>query len=110
MDSAVTAVAGGVIVVAVGLYLVYVITGILHKTAGLSLVLAGTAVGVVIIALGLLALRYPERHRLLGGLIMLFGFLSWLGTSGGYIMGLVVSIIGGIMTVVWKPPAQAPPP
>lgn len=42
---------------------------------------------------------------------MLFGFLSWLGTSGGYIMGLVVSIIGGIMTVVWKPPpAQAPPP
>lgn len=68
VDSAVTAVAGGVIVVAVGLYLVYVITGILHKTAGLSLVLAGTAVGgVVIIALGLLALRYRRGTGYSGG-------------------------------------------
>jgi len=51
----------------------------------------------------ILSLYYTERHALLGALIIAFSISSWYGTSGGLIIGFIVGVIGGFMTLTWHP-------
>jgi len=94
VDSGIASAAAGAIIAGVG------VTILVH---GFIFGLVGVAWGGGIIAASILSLYYPGRHALLGALIIVFSISSWYGTSGGLIIGFIIGVIGGFMTLTWHP-------
>ena len=63
--------------------------------------------GTGIIAVSILSLYYPGKHFMLGSLIILLSIASWYGTSGGLIIGFIIGVIGGFMTLSWHMPRNS---
>jgi|YelNatPaOPRAMG01_1025707.scaffolds.fasta_scaffold218897_1 hypothetical protein len=95
IDSAVASAAAGFVIAGVG------ITILVH---GFIFGLIGIAWGGGIVAASIISLYYPNRHFLLGSLIIILSIASWYGTSGGLIIGFIIGVIGGFMTVTWHTP------
>lgn len=97
IDSAVASAAAGFIIAGVG------ITILVH---GFLFGLVGVAWGTGIIAVSILSLYYPGKHFMLGSLIIILSIASWYGTSGGLIIGFIIGVIGGFMTLSWHIPRR----
>jgi len=82
---------------------------------------AGAAAGIVLIygAVGLvfailvlvgavMLWMKPKSHVAAGVIILLFSLFSIIST-GGFFIGLILGIVGGILAIVWKPPAPMAP-
>jgi hypothetical protein len=64
----------------------------------------GLIFGTIVIVSALMLNRKPEQHSTWGVLIVLFSVLSILGGAmGGFGLGLVLGLIGGILSITWKP-------
>src|SRR2546430_2749037 len=50
----------------------------------------------------------PHSHVAAGVIILLFSLFSII-SGGGFIIGLILGIVGGILGIVWKPPAPMAP-
>ncbi|TLZ92847.1 MAG: hypothetical protein E6J95_08395 [Methanobacteriota archaeon] len=50
----------------------------------------------------------PQSHVAAGVIILLFSLFSII-SGGGFIIGLILGIVGGILGIVWKPPAPMAP-
>ena len=50
----------------------------------------------------------PQSHVAAGVIILLFSLFSIM-SGGGFIIGLILGIVGGILGIVWKPPAPMAP-
>ncbi len=98
IDSAVASAAAGFIIAGVG------ITILIH---GFLFGLVGVAWGTGIIAVSILSLYYPGKHFMLGSLIIILSIASWYGTSGGLIIGFIIGVIGGFMTLSWHMPRNS---
>ena len=46
-------------------------------------------------------------YSMWGAIILVFSFLSYFG-GGGFFVGGLLGIIGGIIAISWKPEAAAP--
>jgi len=57
--------------------------------------------GIPILCLALLLLKKPSRHETWGVLIIVFSALSFL-SGGGYIVGMILAIVGGALAIAWK--------
>jgi len=82
---------------------------------------AGAAAGIVLIY-GVVGLIFailvlvgavmlwmkPQSHVAAGVIILLFSLFSIIST-GGFFIGLILGIVGGILAIVWKPPAPMAP-
>ena len=65
----------------------------------------GLIFGTIVIVSALMLNRKPEQHSTWGVLIVLFSVLSILGGAmGGFGVGLIIGLIGGILAITWKPP------
>ncbi|MEM2358400.1 MAG: DUF6114 domain-containing protein [Nitrososphaerota archaeon] len=62
----------------------------------------GIASGVVIIIGALAVYSNPQLSQLWGALILIFSLVSLLGL-GGFVVGSLLGIVGGILTIGWKP-------
>jgi hypothetical protein len=72
--------------------------------------LFGLISGLVVLGSGVMLRIYPNQSVVYGLLMLVFSVLSFLGT-GGFVVGAILGIIGGIMTLRWKQPgalAQTP--
>ena len=72
--------------------------------------LFGLISGLVVLGSGIMVRIHPEQSTVFGVLILVFSVLSFFG-SGGFVIGALLGIIGGIMTLRWRRPvavAQAP--
>jgi hypothetical protein len=72
--------------------------------------LIGLISGLVVLGSGVMLRVKPGQSVVFGLLILVFSVLSFFG-SGGFVIGAILGIIGGIMTLMWKRPAasaQAP--
>jgi uncharacterized membrane protein YjgN (DUF898 family) len=65
----------------------------------------GIIFGVVVIASAVMLNRQPQQHQTWGILILIFSILSVFGGMGGYLVGLVLGIVGGALAIAWKPSA-----
>lgn len=74
-----------------------------------NVVWIGIAVGAVVAAFGVLVWFNP-RHRHLYGVLIVIGSLVSIMTSdlGGFVLGLLLGLIGGSMTFAWVPYSQIP--
>lgn len=78
---------------------------------GLGALFIGLAVLALILGLiviyGAFQLRsHPESAKTWGILILVFAIVSWVG-GGGFFIGFLLALIGGILALTWKPPAPA---
>ena len=74
------------------------ISGVLGVMGGFGLVCGA----IVLMSAAMLLARVGER-RTWGILITIFSVLSFVGL-GGFVVGAILGIVGGVMTLRWKPP------
>ncbi len=64
----------------------------------------GIIFGAVVIISALMLNNKPEQHQTWRSLIVLFSVLSIFGSAmGGFGIGLILGLIGGILAITWKP-------
>jgi hypothetical protein len=66
----------------------------------------GVAVGVLTIVVGILLEVQPHNHTVWGILLVVFAIISLSSFFGGYFLGFVLTLVGGILAITWRP---APP-
>jgi hypothetical protein len=62
----------------------------------------GLVCGVIVLVSAVALLNNSSQPRTLGVLILVFSVLSFLGL-GGFVVGAILGIIGGILALTWKP-------
>jgi hypothetical protein len=75
------------------------ISGVLGVMGGFGLVC-----GAIVLISATMLLARVGQQRTWGILILVFSVLSFIGL-GGFIVGAILGIVGGILTLRWKPPA-----
>ena len=65
----------------------------------------GLISGIIVLVSAIVLLTNSSQRRTLGVLILVFSVLSFLGL-GGFVVGAILGVAGGILTLTWKPPAQ----
>ena len=65
----------------------------------------GLICGTVVLLSATMLLAKVGQRRTWGVLILVFSVLSFIGL-GGFVLGAVLGIAGGILTLRWKPPAS----
>ncbi|HTT15976.1 MAG TPA: DUF6114 domain-containing protein [Thermoplasmata archaeon] len=76
---------------------------------GLGALILGLAAACVLFALiiivGAVMLRArPQSAKLWGAIIIVLSIVSIFGALGGFFIGFILALIGGIMAVTWHPP------
>ena len=64
----------------------------------------GVIFGLVVIASAIMLNWRPNQHTTWGILILVFSILGIFGGLGGYLVGLILGIVGGALAIQWKPP------
>jgi len=82
---------------------------------GLMIVLGilGLIFGIIVLV-GAIMIYSGERSKVRTGsiLVLVFSILNLIFGGGGFFIGFILGLIGGILGLVWKPEArgEAPPP
>lgn len=110
---------GGLIIIVGGLFSFFcygnsgVLYGMMSGTYSymsgfwLALPLLSIASGVIV-TIGAIMLNSRPRERMTWGIIVLaFAVASFVG-MGGFLIGALLSIIGGALAINWKPPVETP--
>ncbi len=64
----------------------------------------GVFAGIIVILAALMLVKRPKKRSTWGSLIILFSFFSIYGAAmGGFGIGLILGLIGGVLAVTWKP-------
>lgn len=64
----------------------------------------GLIFGAIVIISAIMLNSKPEQHSTWGTVIIIFSVLSIFGSAmGGFGIGLVLGLIGGILAITWKP-------
>ena len=66
--------------------------------------LFGLISGLVVLGSGIMVRIHPEQSTVFGVLILVFSVLSFFG-SGGFVIGAILGIIGGVTMLRWRRPA-----
>jgi len=80
------------------------IAGLVSGIVG-TMGLFGLVSGIIVLVSAVILLTGPSQRRTWGVLILVFSVMSFLG-FGGFVVGAILGIAGGILTLRWKPPAQ----
>jgi hypothetical protein len=99
------ALAGGILIMIAGIVVMVIGALVTIFIAGVGGVfgLIGVIWGILIIVFAFLLRSTPERHVGYGVTIIILAFLSWFGAFGGFVLGFLLALIGGIMAIVWNP-------
>jgi len=63
----------------------------------------GLISGIIVVISSIMLNSEPENHAKWGTLILIFSVLSIFGGMGGYGIGLILGVIGGLLAITWKP-------
>ncbi|HEY6237838.1 MAG TPA: DUF6114 domain-containing protein [Thermoplasmata archaeon] len=78
------------------------------RLAGLFFI--GLAIGALIIVLSILLFVVPQARVAWGALIIVLAVLSWPFALGGFFLGFLLALIGGILAITHKAPVMMQPP
>ena len=100
LDAVVSSLVGGAIILGVAFQiflLLYNGTSGATLNSYLILIFGGFFPGIGIIILSIVSIFPDQNYKLLGGIISVISFLSWIGADGGFLIGFIMALIGGIM-------------
>lgn len=81
--------------------------GHLHVQLGIE-GLQATVIPVLLLLLGILAIAMPAHHVFYGVIALAVGLYSLIGVNlGGFIVGMLLSVVGGVLVVAWMAPREA---
>lgn len=113
-------IAGGVLIFLAGLILAAlatVVATVSHNPGILALGWFGSVCGLLIVALAAVFYSRPSFTKVGGALVIVLSIISIPFTFGGFVIGFVLALVGGILALVWKPfvpptfqPSQPLPP
>jgi len=69
----------------------------------LGMGILGLIFGIVVVISALLLNSNPGEHTKWGTLILIFSLLSIMGGMGGWLIGLILGVVGGVLAITWKP-------
>ena len=95
---------GGLVISPIGAAFTFFAFGV-----GAVLGIGGIIFGILIIVFASLLNAHPEQHVTYGILILVFSIISWFGAFGGFFIGFLLGLIGGILAITWKPFPESPP-
>ncbi len=97
---------GGIAMAVIG----SIFSGFLGDYTGLFFI--GLIVGILIIVFAILMFAMPRMKLVWGILVIVFAFVSIpYAILGGFVIGFILALVGGILAIVYKAPApMAPPP
>ncbi len=95
---------GGLVGVAIGSALAFITFGFAGGTVVL-LGAIGTILGILTIVFAILLGMHPGNHTMYGALIVVFSIISWITAFGGFFIGFLLALIGGILALTFKPTA-----
>ncbi|MHB1439803.1 MAG: DUF6114 domain-containing protein [Cuniculiplasma sp.] len=106
-DAATVMLAGSIVTMIVSIVIVYlsVITGNINKSNNL-LIEIGTGIipPVIEISASLVIFLKESMSKSMGGLGVLMALLSLPGSEGGLLIGFILVLIGGAMSILYKSP------
>lgn len=76
----------------------------------------GLVLGILVLVMGVLLLTHPDHNVTYGILIIVFSVVSLVCFFGGFLVGFILALIGGILALTWKPTTReayvypSPPP
>lgn len=105
-------VAAGIVTILGGLFIlvggavVALVGGIISAFLGFfsGLWLIGLFVGALTCLIGLLMMAVPSAHAVWGSLAILFALVSLPFALGGFVVGFLLAIVGGVLALRWHPP------
>ncbi len=80
-------------------------SGVMAMMMGYSFAFAivGLASGALVILGSVMLYNRPSESQIWSAVILAFSLLSILGSMGGFMVGLVMGVLGGTFGLVWKP-------
>lgn len=100
----------GIITAAVAAAVGSVIAGFGFGGLGAILIIFGVIAllfGLVVLYGAMQLKNRPETAKTWGILILIFSLISFIG-GGGFYIGAILGLVGGILALVWSPPAPQP--
>jgi multisubunit Na+/H+ antiporter MnhF subunit len=71
--------------------------------------IVGLALGVLMIVGAIMLYNRPQRHTSWGTVIVILSVLSFFGRAmGGFGIGLILGLVGGLLAITWKPTQTQP--
>ncbi|MCL4324238.1 MAG: DUF6114 domain-containing protein [Candidatus Thermoplasmatota archaeon] len=109
---------GGITLMSLGAFFAFFL--IMFGVSVYVLGFIGVVVGVLVCISGYMVYRDPGAKVVWGALIIVFALLSWVVAFGGFFIGFLLALIGGILALTFKPvqpafivvgpPVYPPPP
>jgi len=95
---------GGLFILGGGLILA--IVGAIIRLFGFwsGFFLLGLLIGFLTLLVGILMIVVPSAHTLWGILAILFALVSIPAALGGFVIGFILTLLGGILALTWRPP------
>ncbi|MCW4011171.1 MAG: DUF6114 domain-containing protein [Candidatus Bathyarchaeota archaeon] len=102
---------GGIFIILAGIFLSVVgaVFTLFLGGAGAIAGLLGIVWGVIILVAAFNLRSNPSQHVTWGVIILVFSLISWWGAAGGFFIGFLLALIGGIFAIIWSPPRQKAP-
>lgn len=89
---------GGAIVAIVGAVVAIALPGL-----GLALAAAAIVCGLLTLIGAVMLYVNPNQRQMWGIIVIIFSILSLFFCLGGFIVGMILGIIGGALAISWKP-------
>ena len=95
---------GGLFILGGGLVLA--IVGAIFRLFGYwsGFFLLGLFIGFLTLLVGILMLVVPSAHTVWGILAVLFALVSIPAALAGLVIGFILTLLGGILAIAWRPP------
>jgi hypothetical protein len=91
---------GGLVIALIGVF----VLAFFHVAGWIFLL--GVFAGLVTLIAGLLMLLLPAGHTVWGALAIVMALVSIPAALGGFIIGFLLALAGGILAISWKPPVS----
>jgi hypothetical protein len=113
---------GGIFVIIGGAFLAFAgsLIGSLSVTGAsaasdtvLILGIVGVVIGIIMVVGGFMMYSNPTSTKMWGVIVLILAIVSWVTSVGGFFIGFLLGLIGGILALTFKPtmaPGAMPPP